>query len=296
MQQGREMTDNNEHEAVLELVQYTDPYCTWCWGAEPVLRRIQEVYGGQIRQRFVAGGLVRDMRQFFDAANNIGGPQWYTEVAQHWLEASAQHGMPVDGQVFHDQRNDVFSTHPACIAFKAAQFQGEPLAQRYLRRLREAAAAERKIIQRVDVQVELAEEIGLDAVKFSKDIESGKAAAAFDVDLQECRAAGIGSFPTFIVYNIESGEGVQLGGYQPFERIAAAFDRLAGHALKKTLVEGDDHAILGFVRRHDKVAPREVAVVFGLSAQSTRERLDRLVEAGDLKGEPAGNGFFYTAT
>ena len=29
-----------------ELVQYTDPYCTWCWGTEPILRKVEEVFGG----------------------------------------------------------------------------------------------------------------------------------------------------------------------------------------------------------------------------------------------------------
>ena len=24
---------------LLELIQYTDPYCTWCWGSEPIMRR-----------------------------------------------------------------------------------------------------------------------------------------------------------------------------------------------------------------------------------------------------------------
>jgi len=141
---------------LVEIISFTDPYCTWCWGAEPVLRKVQEIYGDQVSIRFVMGGLVEDMRNFRDSGAGIGGEYWYKQVADHWLEASLRHGMPVDEQVYYDIKDDVFSTYPACIAVKAAQFQGDELGNHYLRRLREAAAAERKIIQYMDVQRQLA--------------------------------------------------------------------------------------------------------------------------------------------
>ncbi len=64
-------------------------------------------------------------------------------VAEHWVDASRRHKMPVDEQIFFDIKDDVFSTHPACIAFETAKLQSEEMGKRYLRRLREAAAAER---------------------------------------------------------------------------------------------------------------------------------------------------------
>ena len=70
------------------------------------------------------------------------------------------------------------------IAFEAARLQGEELGLHYLRRLREGAAAERKAIQRFDVQVELAAGLGLDTEQFTKDIQNGKANSLFQDDLQ----------------------------------------------------------------------------------------------------------------
>ena len=61
-------------KAILELIQFTDPYCTWCWGSEPVMRHIEEVYGSQVRFGFVMGGLVPDVSKFNDPLNKIGGP------------------------------------------------------------------------------------------------------------------------------------------------------------------------------------------------------------------------------
>jgi predicted DsbA family dithiol-disulfide isomerase len=31
-------------EPQIEITEFTDPYCTWCWGSEPVLRHVLEAY------------------------------------------------------------------------------------------------------------------------------------------------------------------------------------------------------------------------------------------------------------
>jgi protein-disulfide isomerase-like protein with CxxC motif len=115
----------------IEITEYTDPYCTWCWGSEPILRHLQEVYGDRLSVSFVMGGLVEDMRTFNDAANGIGGSDWRKPLADHWLEASRRHGMPVD--VTGWLTTDFVSTWPSNVAFEAAKLQDEALANRYLR-------------------------------------------------------------------------------------------------------------------------------------------------------------------
>ncbi len=55
----------------LELIQYTDPYCTWCWGAEQIFRKVEEVYKDQVIMTFKMGGLVADINTFFDPSNRI---------------------------------------------------------------------------------------------------------------------------------------------------------------------------------------------------------------------------------
>jgi putative protein-disulfide isomerase len=144
---------------IIEVVEYQDPYCTWCWGSEPILRKIQELYGGQVKITFKAGGLIETLDEQI-------AQQWFEQVAQHWLDASERHGMPVDVHVWQDLQGDFRSTYPANIAYKAAQLQDPDLADTFLRRMREAAAAERRYIHRKEVQVELAREVGLDSENF----------------------------------------------------------------------------------------------------------------------------------
>lgn len=281
-------------EPIIELIQYTDPYCTWCWGSEPMLRKIEMVFGDQVKLKYVVGGLVRDIRQFSDAGNNIGGKDWYKSVAAHWLEASGRHGMPVDEAIFFDIKDEIFSTYPASIAFKAAQLQDEKLANKYLRRLREAASAERLAIQHTDVQARLAEEVGLDSKQLLADIDRSGAKQAFEADLQECRRAGISGFPSFIVKHAATGKEYKFGNFRSFQDFREIFLRVGKPALVEKPVVADDAAIQAFITKYGKVALQELTEVFNLKTDECSKRVDNLASRGLVKLTVAGNGYFVT--
>lgn len=286
------MTTNKR--PVLDVIQYTDPYCTWCWGAEPVMRHIEAAYGDQVRITFIMGGLVKDVTQFHDPLNRIGGPGMANQVAEHWEEASHRHGMPVDAQVFIDMKDEFRSTWPANIAFKAAQMQDPQLANRFLRRLREAAAAERKFIHRREVQSALAQEVGLDHERFITDIDNGAAELAFQRDLEDCRDKHVTGFPSFLIRN-QSGEEFMFFGFQPFQKFVELFGRLAGSRLEQKQIAADEEGIVDFIRRHDKVAWREIGEVFSLNGSEVDDWTSRLEKKGLISREKAGNSWFFTA-
>lgn len=279
---------------MIEIIEYTDPYCTWCWGSEPILRRIQEVYGDQVRVRYKMGGLVEDITRFYDPLNDIGGANWYKQVAAHWLDASHRHGMPVDEKIWYDIKDGFRSTYPASIAYKSAEFQDEELAKKFLRRMREAAAAERMAVHRLEVQKKVAGEVGLDTARFLEEIENGKAEEAFREDLRECRSKGITGFPTFLVRGLK-GKEVLVRGYQRFENFELVFHELAGSTLKPKHIQPKEQNILAFIRKYGKVAPKEVAEVFNLKLESAVDWLNKLKEKGLVKEQKAGNGSFYVA-
>jgi len=276
---------HEDRSPVVEIIYFTDPYCTWCWGSEPILRHLETSLGDQLRISYKMGGLVEDMENFFDPSNKISNIQ---QVAPHWQEASERHGMPVDIAVFSDISEDFKSTWPACVAFKAAEMQDTEKAARYLRRLREAAASERRAIHRTEVQVELAEEVGLDAERFKADLESKRAREAFLSDLHEGRRQGIGAFPSFIVKNREEVS-VHIHGYHSYMDFLHTVERLSTQPL--VISEPDD--IPGFVSDYGHVATQEVAEAFGLTTGEALERLGGLVASGVIQKIPLGTGEFW---
>ncbi len=270
---------------IIELLEFQDPYCTWCWGTEPILRKIKEVYGDQVKILFKAGGLVEDLDEEITT-------QWLEQVPQHWLDASERHGMPVDVQVWQDLQGEFHSTYPANIAYKAAQMQDPELADRFLRRMREAASAERRFIHKREVQVELAKKVGLDSEKFINALENSSAEQAFYEDLEEFRASGSKAYPTFIITN-RQGKRVLLSGYRSFEFFERIFNDLAGDELVKKMPEATSENILVFVHKYNKVATKEVAEAFDLTSQQAEEMLKILESEGSVVRKKAGNGYFW---
>ena len=107
---------------MLKIVQITDPVCTWCYGNEPQTRAIAFLYDAQCK--YLMGGLVEDIRNFYDAHNAIGGTDiaaTNAAIIAHWREASARHKMPVTSGAFCLLSEQYPSTWPQNIAYKAAQ-------------------------------------------------------------------------------------------------------------------------------------------------------------------------------
>ncbi|SDJ21628.1 Predicted dithiol-disulfide isomerase, DsbA family [Halovenus aranensis] len=266
------------------LTQFTDPFCTWCWGAEPVLRRIQETYGDHVELAFVMGGLVDDFESFADPANGITEP---ADVAPHWEEATQRHGMPVDASVWYE--NPPQSSYPACIAYEAAEFQGTAIAHRYLRRLRQAFAAEQRNIGDREVLVELADDVGLDLEQFRAALFGDRARAAFEEDRRYMHEVGARTFPT---YRVTTGDDeVQLRGSQPFERLSEVLESAA-----PGLDRQSPRSLRSFVEEYGPVATREVAEVYQLDDEDARRKLTDLTAAGHLEERARGTGSFWAVT
>lgn len=279
----------------LEILAFTDPVCTWCWGSEPVLRKLTTWYGDAVHIRYVMGGLVEDIRNFYDRANDIGGDpeSANAQIARHWLEASQQHGMPVRTEGFRLFTAVTVSTYPQNIAFKAAELTNPKLAARYLRRLREASAAEAREIGRREVLLELASEVGLDIAVFIGHLNDGSAEAAFREDLETTRHYGARGFPTF-VFRFGERE-VMLRGSQSFASMQAVIDTLSGGVLQARVPQRSPDSLLSFIQIFGNAAPVELATVFDLTMGELESLLSGLTEKGQVHRVEKGNGYFWEA-
>lgn len=265
---------------LVAVTQFTDPYCTWCWGAEPVRRRLAEVYRDQIEFEFVMGGLAEDFEQFSDPVDDVDGD----EMGPHWLSAAQRHGMPVDVSLWDDDPPS--STYPACVAYEAATFQGRDLARAYLRRLREAGAAEARNLERTATLVELADDVGLNAGQFRTDVDSERAREAFQSDLRTARQHGATSLPTYLVEL--GGERELLRGYRPF----VTFEKLFTEAAVD-LDEHEPRPVAELVASYGRMATQEVAEVRGVSREVAAADLRELADAGEVRAVEAGTDYFW---
>ncbi len=276
--------------ADIEVVYFTDPFCSWCWATEPALLALRERHRGHLSVRHVMGGLVRDMSDFHDVANGIRST---AEVAPHWREVAVRSGQPIDERVMLDITDPHWSTWPACVAVKAAELQGRGVGDRLLRRLRRAALTERAQAQRTDVQLRLAAEVtGLDVARFEADLGSAAAAEAFRRDRAECAAYGASGFPTMLFRlagSTPAESGVLVGGHRSLEVYERVVDELA-----PGLVRQPPRSIAEVLSDHGPLTTRELAVITGdpqvrttLAPELSAGTIDRVeVRGGELWARP----------
>lgn len=290
------MTGNTEQgnhsNPKVEIIEFTDPVCTWCWGSEPTLRALETRYGDQLEVKFVMGGLVKNIFEFYDSYNDIGGDPENTnkQVARHWLEASERHGMPVQTEGFRLFSAEDTSTYPQNIAYKAIQMEDQALADRFLRRVREATAAEAMQTNRREVLIELASEMGADLGQFLLHLEDGSAEAAFREDLAITRKYGVRGFPTFLIRYGEKE--MMVRSFQDSTTFESLIKSITGDAVKSQAPAQTPEAVMNFIRRYGRVAPVEIEVAFRLNKESAERILEELEAQKLIKIIPAGNGFF----
>lgn len=279
---------------VVEIIEFTDPVCTWCWGSEPVLRKLETRFGEHVKISFVMAGLVKDITSFYDGYNDIGGDpaRSNANIARHWLEASERHGMPVQSEGFKLFSQEYPSTYPQNIAYKAAQIQDQVLANRYLRRIREASAAEAKLTNTTEVLVELAAEVGLDVARFLEDFSRGAAQKAFEQDLALTARYQAHGYPTFLVRFGEKE--TILRGYKRYEEFKAVMEYLTNGAIHERLVPASEEAIMAFIRTYVSVAPIEVQMAFDLTDEEMKSAVDSLLTKQLITRREAGNGYFIS--
>lgn len=166
---------------------YTDPACSWSWGAEPALRRLLWEFEGELDFTWVMGGLARTYGQgYSDEEGGIGkGPDCFADLISHWLDVTAETEMPCDPRIWTE--NPLSGTYPACQAVKAASEQSWEAGYRYLRRLREGIMVGRRKLDHLEALIAEAGPAGLDRDRFEIDLRSHASTEAFAADLDEVR-------------------------------------------------------------------------------------------------------------
>lgn len=283
---------NVENKIIINA--FTDPLCTWCWGSEPIYRKLESHFGDQIEFRPVMGGLVEDLNNFRDAHNDIGGrtmEQNNRDIAHHWQEAAARHGMPVDSENFALFDEEHRSTYPQNIAYKAVQLAAPDKAAQFLYNLRIASAAEARLTNRETVLIEVADESGVDVAVFLKHWKDGSAEREFQGDLALTRSLNVHGFPTCLVkFNNQQ---IMLRGYRDFETFVEIIDTLSQGSIKPIAPQQTAEALLDFMQTHPKMAIAEVQTAFNFDSLAEAEYfVAPFIESGMLNKIEAGSSYF----
>ncbi len=260
---------------------YTDPCCPWSWALEPALRKLEWEFGENLSITYVMCGMAQ---QFGDPGPLIG------EI----LAAAASSGMPVDARLWLE--SPLRSSHPACIAVKAAAEQGDPGA--YLRRLREGILGRGAKLDGTEALISQARLTdGLDLERFGVDLSSHAVLEAFGADLERAKAVPAehraqGSdrvkLPSLEFLGTD-GVGHGVYGFSPLDQLRAAATA-AGAQPAQAESPGLEQAL----RHFGAMSTAEVAAVCALPGPRAPAELWRLATEWRVTPERLGSGELWT--
>jgi putative protein-disulfide isomerase len=287
----------------VQVRYYTDPACSWSWGAEPVLRRLIWEFDRELDFVWVMGGLARRYgSEYRDEEGSIGsGPDCFADLMTHWLNVAGRTGMPCDPRLWTE--NPITSTYPACMAVEAASEQGWEAGYRYLRRLREGLICERRKLDNPSALLAEAGPAGLDVARFEIALGSHAPVEALSDHIDEVREIPAEaraanklshtegrerlSFPS-VVFIGADGERRGVWGWQPLEAY-----REAALAAGATQVNDGPLSPLAAVERFGTIATREAEVLGQSAGPPTCAELWRLAAEHRLRPVRALTGTMW---
>lgn len=230
----KEIISENKKVDRIEIEYFTDPLCCWSWAFEPHWRKFINENKHLLTWRYRMGGLLKDWNNYSDPMNDISRP---AHMGPLWLQVKYTTGTSINPNIW--MSNPPSSSLPACMAVKCAELQSVAAADFLLVLLRNAVMNEEKNIALKEVIFEHVLKAQdkyhvIDYNRFIKDWETAAPKLLLKEDLQKVKMQDIGRFPT-ITMKTESGKGILLVGYRPYDVLMEAFRELAGTKVQEEM-------------------------------------------------------------
>jgi predicted DsbA family dithiol-disulfide isomerase len=218
----------------VEVVEYTDLLCGWAWGAEPQLRALRWRYGDRLHWRRALACMI-DMPP-------LATPGDAAAFADSWATTAGETAT-VTGAPWPPRISPApYTSVPGSLAVKAAQRQGDPIAERVARRVRERLYVFGKPTNDAADVAEAVDGVPtLDRDRLLRELDASDVRAEYDADVEEARN-GANGFPT-LVFRGPAGERT-VSGWQPFEEYEAVLASVAPGAVAHRRADDDAATVL----------------------------------------------------
>jgi putative protein-disulfide isomerase len=207
-----------------QLIYFSDPMCSWCWGFAPVITAIRRRFGSGLPIRLVMGGLR-------PGTDKPMSREAWAGLDSHWV-----HVTEASGQPFHpglkDREGFVYDTDPAARAVVILRRHDMGLALAFLERAQRAFYAENQDVTDPQVLADLAAPFGVQRESFLALMASPEAKTETWTDYAISQRAGVTGFPTLVAGpNADGVYGAVTRGYSPPEQVLGVLENwLAGPA------------------------------------------------------------------
>ncbi len=194
----------------LELLYFSDPMCSWCWGFSPIMNRLKTRFEQQIPCSTVMGGLhTGESPALVEEYRNI--------LQQHWREVEAKTGQPFDYQRAAPL-GSVYNTEPPSRALVLVRRLAPHYEFEYLWSLQKAFYQDACDLSEVTILIDLAKEYGVEESAFVERFDSPTLKMATNMDFQLAREIQARAFPCIVLRADHDYTFVSVG-YQEYEML-----------------------------------------------------------------------------
>lgn len=268
----------------LELYSVIDPICPECWALEPILKKLQVEYGQYFTLRHIVGGKLDSLNSF----RKRNGQNSAERIADRWEKTATLSGMSCDGDLWLE--DPILAPYLVFLAIKAAELQGKQSGNKFLRKLREHLFLQKQNISKEDVLFHIAEDSGLDACEFIKDIHSKSAINALHCDWKFANEMEIDQIPTLIIFNDKAEEdGIKIAGSYHY----SIYVEILGEMLGFHPEPNTPPSLEEFMKDYRFVATKELSVVYNLSVNEIEKAMKKLVLQQVVECVPVKYGTFW---
>ena len=280
------------------VTTFTDPMMGLSWECEPLFRKLETHFAGQIEFRTAMALLVRDARDFMTpdelAMEPVEGIRRYNaRLAKIYESEEPISGMPINMTGF--RLFDVAHTTlvPLNLAYHAAKLTDAKSAERFLYNLRYAAIVDCRPTTQTEELLAVARKTGIDVDMFLRHFRDGSAQATLEEDLRLVRSMGIRSLPAYL---LQYGEKAMLLRSFDYCDFVSVIEELTDGEITPKAVQPTVEGLRKLLLAHPLISSIELREAFNLTDTNTvRELVQPLVDAKEIKIEEFYHGWFIQA-
>lgn len=169
-----------------------DPMCSWCWGFRPTLERLLADLPADIGVQRLLGGLAPDTDKPMPQEMRVWLQQTWRTISERIPGTQFNHD-------FWTRCAPRRSTYPACRAVIAARRQDPKLDEAMTYAIQRAYYLQARNPSDGQTLVELAGEIGADAVAFAENLIAAEIQAELEREIELIRAMDAWRFPSLVL-------------------------------------------------------------------------------------------------
>ena len=280
----------------ITLTTFTDPMMGLSYECEPIFRKLETHFAGQIEFKYSMGLLVRNVYELCDCNELAQSPalglhHYNARLAKIYESEESISGMPINMDGFCLFSTEETSSLPLNLAYKAAQLTAPELADRFLYNLCYATIVDTRPTTKLEEILKVVRQTGINEKQFLQHYQDSSAETALDCDLTRMHALGIHMLPAYLLqYDGKQMVIKQLIGYDTF---VAAIRQISEGCIYPQPVMQSLQSVSQLQEQHPLISPIEVREALDFhSIDDVRQFIQPLIDSREITIRDVKRGWF----